>query len=56
MPQDLAADQILLNRNSHLSLVRQGGYFFLFIATTIATIVAIKTASKVRAANTIDST
>jgi hypothetical protein len=42
-------------RNSHRSLVAQGGYFFLVIATTIDTIVAINTASKVRAANTIDS-
>jgi len=31
-----------------------GGYFFLVIATTMATIVAVKIASNVRAANIIE--
>jgi hypothetical protein len=34
------------------SLPTEGGYFFFTIATTMATMVAVKTASKVSAANT----
>ena len=57
-PQGLAADHLvfIIKRNSHLAGQAMGGYFFFVIATTIATIVEVKTASNVRAANTIVKT
>ena len=55
-PQGLAADHLvfIIKRNSHLAGQAMGGYFFFVIATTMATIVAVKTASNVRAASTIE--
>lgn len=55
MPQELSG-RPFVQEEIVTDAGRQGGYFFFNIATTMATIVEINTASKVRAANTIVST